>query len=185
MDGDGARPDDPRSVGDGRGGNAPPVVGGIREPQSGTLLGTCFPFESPRIFLTAAHVFEGRSASDLSVLVPGYGSARIGRATSHTTMDLAVALMRPSGFLCDGLACFQLADPPDGLEFFPETEPITTFGYSRTGKDHPIEFRQASGSVCGKDEGSYLVSCSSRRGHKWFSGDVGVRSGKSPGSDTR
>lgn len=145
MDRDLRRSDDSRAMGHGRGNVPAKTVGVLWDPDSGTPIGTCFAFRHPGIFLTAAHVVERRSASDLKVHVSRGRAFKIGRAAKHPEKDVAVLKLRSPGFSDDDFDCFELAEPPRGTALF--SEPVVSFGYALNNRSREPEPRWIQGHV--------------------------------------
>lgn len=143
MDRDLRRPYDPRAMEHGPGRVPEKTVGVLWDINSGTPIGTCFAFLTTGLFLTAKHVIEGRSASDLEVHISGVGRLKTGRAWLHPEVDLALIRLRSGEFDKDSIDCFQLAE--SGLLAL--STHVAVFGYALNGKEKQPEARWSEGYV--------------------------------------
>ena len=145
MDRDFRRPDDPRAVAHGSGAVPDKTIGVLYEPNAGTPLGTCFAFQRPGVFLTAAHNLEGQN--DIEVFLPDGRNFSVGRARRHKDVDVAVVEL-PQGSNVDDLECLTLDPREDGdMGLFPALQDVASCGYTLRSETHSVDMRWMQGHV--------------------------------------
>lgn len=96
-------------------------------------LGTCFPFEGKRTFLTAAHVVQGAANDDLRIVAyrGSFTDWGVSNVVKHPEADVAVLWTK------GGQRNEQFEAKRDLSESFPGSDPVMSCGYAvRTDADN-------------------------------------------------